>query len=83
MPGADLTLSAFGAAILVGVAGARWLTSEVDKSLLRAAGVEVAKQTSSESLVAAMASATPAAALNAVRTPPPTGTATPPAAPRR
>lgn len=83
MPGADLTLSAFGAAILVGVAGARWLTSEVDKSLLRAAGVEVAKQTSSESLVAAMASSTPAAALNAVRTPPPTVTAAPPAAPRR
>lgn len=33
-----LTLAAVGGALLVGIAGARWLSNEVDKKLLRAAG---------------------------------------------
>lgn len=37
-----LTLSAFVGAILVGVGGARWLTNEVDKTLLRAAASQAA-----------------------------------------
>ncbi len=36
----SLTLSALVGAALVGVAGARWLTNEVDKNLLRAAASE-------------------------------------------
>lgn len=36
----SLTLSSLVGAALVGVAGARWLTNEVDKSLLRAAASE-------------------------------------------
>jgi hypothetical protein len=61
----DLTLAAIGGAILVGIAGARWLTNEVDKTLLRAAGVEAAKRQQNSTLAAALATATPAAALQA------------------
>ncbi len=35
----NLSLSAVAAAILVGMGGARWLTNEVDKSLLKTAAV--------------------------------------------
>lgn len=37
-----LTPAALAGAVLVGVAGARWLTNEVDKKLLRAAASEAA-----------------------------------------
>jgi hypothetical protein len=63
----DLTVVALGGAILVGVAGARWLSNEVDKALLRAAGIEAAKKEPSNSLIAALATGSPAAALQAVR----------------
>ena len=63
----DLTLAAFGGAILAGVAGARWLTNEVDKALLRAAGIEVAKKQSDAQVVAALEKGTPAAALQAAQ----------------
>src|SRR3978361_2198112 len=35
-PGAAVTLASFVGAMLVGVGGARWLTNEVDKRLLKA-----------------------------------------------
>jgi hypothetical protein len=38
----NLSLSAVAAAILIGIGGARWLTNEVDKSLLKAAAVTAA-----------------------------------------
>lgn len=39
-----LTLSAFVGAVLVGVGGAKWLSDEVDKRLLKAAASEAAKK---------------------------------------
>lgn len=41
---APLSLASFAGAILVGIAGARWLTNEVDKSLFKAAAIEAAKK---------------------------------------
>jgi hypothetical protein len=63
----ELTLAAVGGATLVGIAGARWLTNEVDKSLLRAAGVEAAKRNPTDELVTKLATASPAAALQAAQ----------------
>ena len=40
----SLKFSALAGAFLVGVAGARWLTNEVDKKLLKESVVEVAKK---------------------------------------
>ena len=58
-----LTPSTLAGAILVGVAGARWLTNEVDKKLLRAAGSEAAAlTTASADLQRAFASGSPAEA---------------------
>jgi hypothetical protein len=60
----SLTLSAFVGAVLVGMAGARWLTSEVDKTLLRAAGANAAKNAGpSPKLADAFALANPAEVL--------------------
>lgn len=66
----DLTLAAIGGAILVGVAGARWLSNEVDKSLLRAAGIEAAKKQPQENLIATLSTGSPAAALQAAQSAP-------------
>ena len=63
----NLTVAAVGGAILVGVAGARWLSSEVDKSLLRAAGVEVAKKQQLDDVAKKLSTASPAAALQAAQ----------------
>ena len=38
-----ITLSSLGGAVLVGVAGSRWLTNEVDKAMLRDASVIAAR----------------------------------------
>jgi hypothetical protein len=62
-----LTLSAIGGAILVGVAGARWLSNEVDKTLLRATAVEAAKKQPNDAMAKLVASAPPAAAFKAAR----------------
>jgi hypothetical protein len=59
----DLTAAAFAGAILIGVAGARWLTNEVDKQLLRAAATQAAASEKSDALATKMALATPAEAL--------------------
>jgi hypothetical protein len=60
-----LTLSAFVGAVLVGVAGARWLTNEVDKSLLRTTAVEAASSAGNPRLAERIALASPAGALRA------------------
>ena len=67
-PGAEgaalgLTLSSLVGAVLVGVGGARWLTNEVDKKLLRAAGAAFAAAPADPELAAKIGSATPAAVL--------------------
>lgn len=58
-----LTLSSLVGAVLVGVGGARWLTNEVDKSLLKAAATEAATPSASRQI----AMASPVEALNIAR----------------
>ena len=38
-----VTLSSLGGAILIGIAGSRWLTNEVDKTILKSASVVAAR----------------------------------------
>lgn len=64
-PSGSFTLSALVGAILVGISGARWLSNEADKRLLRAAGIEAAKRAPDNGVVAAMTTASPAAAFDA------------------
>lgn len=65
---AGLTLSALFGAVLVGVGGAKWLTNEVDKSLLRAAASKAASSRPVNDAVAQqMALASPAQALQLAR----------------
>ena len=59
-----LTLSSLVGAVLVGVGGARWLTAEVDKKLLRAAGTALASSPANPELAARIGSASPAAFLH-------------------
>jgi len=54
-------------AILIGVGGARWLTSEVDKNLLRAAAAEAAGAQPPGMSSKQVALAAPAEALNAAK----------------
>ena len=54
-----LTLSSLVGAVLVGVSGARWLTNEVDKNLLRQAASNAAASNASETKAARIAMATP------------------------
>jgi hypothetical protein len=61
--GAGLSLAAFVGAILVGVTGARWLTNEVDKKLLKAAASQAAGSTPSPVASRQIAMASPASAL--------------------
>jgi hypothetical protein len=60
---AGLTLAALVGAVLVGVAGARWLTNEVDKNLFRAAASEAAAGKASPEKAKQIAMAAPADAL--------------------
>jgi len=66
---AKLTVAAVGGAVLIGVGGARWLSNEVDKRLLRAAGVELAGKDRKPELVGVMSTASPAAALEKAKEP--------------
>lgn len=59
----NITVAAFVGAILVGVAGAKWLSNEVDKKLLKAAATAAAAREPTEGLPAQIMSATPARAL--------------------
>ncbi len=62
-----LSLSGFVGAVLVGVGGARWLTNEVDKSLLRAAASLAASAPGDAAKAARMMTASPAQALSLSR----------------
>ena len=54
-----LTLSSLVGAVLVGVSGARWLTNEVEKNLLRKAASNAAASNASETKAAKIAMASP------------------------
>ena len=58
-----LTVSALVGAILIGIGGAKWLTDEVDKNLLRSAATEAAASNKSEELARELSTASPVAAL--------------------
>lgn len=60
---ATLSVSGLFTAVLIGIGGARWLTNEVDKRLLKAAAAEAAQGPASSAAAAQMAAATPAQAL--------------------
>ena len=59
-----LSLASLVGAVLIGVAGARWLTSEVDKNLLKAAAAQAAESQPSAGASQQIAMASPAQALN-------------------
>jgi hypothetical protein len=59
-----ISLSSLVGAVLVGVGGARWLTSEVDKSLLRAAATKAACALPSTDASQRIALASPVQALD-------------------
>jgi hypothetical protein len=58
-----LTLASLAGAVLVGIAGGRWLTNEVDKSLLRAAAAVAAGKQASAGQAVHIAMASPTSAL--------------------
>ena len=62
-----IALATLVGAVLVGVGGARWLTNEVDKKLLRAAATKAASADHNPDAARKMASATPAGALKIAR----------------
>lgn len=61
-----LTLASVATAALVGFTGARWLTNEVDKKLLRAAASQATASAADPATAAVVATASPAAVLDAV-----------------
>ena len=67
---AGLTLGVLGGAVLVGIAGARWLTNESDKRLLRATAVQAALRERNPDMAGRLASATPTEALKLVQSSP-------------
>ena len=67
-PQFGLTLSALVGAVLVGIAGAKWLTNEVDKSLLKAAASSAAAGQANPDKAQAIAMASPAEALRISQT---------------
>ena len=58
-----VTLASFVGGILVGIAGSRWLSNEVDKTLLRAAASEAASDIPDQEKSRSMSMATPEGAL--------------------
>jgi hypothetical protein len=62
-----LSLASLAGTVLVGVGGARWLSSEVDKNLLRAAAAQAASKQSSIEVAQQISLASPAQALNLAR----------------
>ena len=63
----DLTLGSLAGAVLIGIGGARWLTNEVDKTMLREAAVHIAGKQPSVEASNQLALATPAEALKIAR----------------
>ena len=59
----NISVAAFVGAMLVGIAGAKWLSNEVDKKLLKATAVAAAAGTATPESPAAISAATPAKAL--------------------
>jgi hypothetical protein len=59
----SLSVASMFTAVLIGIGGARWLTNEVDKRLLRAAAAEAAGSTKDDTAAAQIAAASPASAL--------------------
>lgn len=62
-----ITLSSLVGAILIGIGGARWLTSAVDEKLLRAAGAKAARSPESVEAAEAFALGQPVDVLRAVQ----------------
>jgi hypothetical protein len=62
---AQLTWAGFASAVLVGMGGARWLSAEVDKSMLKGAAAAAAGKPANLRLAAQLSALAPAAALNA------------------
>jgi hypothetical protein len=60
----SISISSVAGALLIGIGGARWLTNEVDKTLLRTAAVTAAAARSSYDDSQRIAIATPAQAFN-------------------
>jgi hypothetical protein len=60
----SISISTIAGAILIGIGGARWLTNEVDKTLLRTAAVTAAASRASYDESQRIAIATPAQAFN-------------------
>lgn len=63
----SLTVSALVGAVLVGIGGGRWLTDQVDKSLLKATAVAAASGGANPEASAAIAAAKPARALEVAK----------------
>lgn len=63
----SLSIASLFGALLIGVGGARWLTNEVDKKLLRAAASEAADKSPSPDASRALSMATPEQAIGIVR----------------
>ncbi len=63
----SMRLSTLGGALLVGVAGARWLSAEVDKTMLKAAATMASRKASDPASSERMAAASPSAALYMAR----------------
>ena len=60
-----LTLSALAGAVLVGIGGARWISSEVEKKLLRVAGARAAESSPDRDLARMFTTAPPMSVLRA------------------
>ncbi len=61
---ASFTLASVVGALLVGIGGARWLTNEVDKRMLRAAAAEAANAPASPATAQQIVAASPARILD-------------------
>lgn len=61
--GWSLTLAGAAGAILVGIGGARWISSEVDKRVLRIGGANAAEATKDQALASLFATAPPSTVL--------------------
>lgn len=59
----ELTIAALVGAIMIGVGGARWLTNEVDKTMLRTAASQAAAGGANVDIAAKLSMASPARAL--------------------
>ena len=66
-PPVGLSVSAFVGAVLVGIGGAKWLTNEVDKKLLRAAASQAVARQPNPAAAIQIATADPAEILRITR----------------